>query len=142
MSKYPRVPPLPITADIHDTDSVLTAIGKFLELVAEVNPSKFRPVKPLKPFEQTPAATRAYADALEVYEADMAEYTAWLVDAKRYNNAIETAIEDFIKKESGLNTSVPEPYRANVWRKAWNDGHSGGYYEVYQELCELVDIFE
>jgi hypothetical protein len=32
--------------------------------------------------------------------------------------------------------------QSKVWWKAWEDGHSYGYYEVYQKLDDLVELFE
>lgn len=51
-------------------------------------------------------------------------------------------IEQFIKDLSGLNSIVPEKYRDKVYQKAYDDGHSAGYYEVYLHLQDLVVIFE
>jgi len=59
--------------------------------------------------------------------------------AYRYKvNEINEVIIDFIKEESGLNT-IPEQYRDKVYSKAYENGN--GFYEVYIELCSLVDIF-
>jgi len=55
-------------------------------------------------------------------------------------NDINDVIIEYIKSESGLG-KVPEQYRDKLYRIAYERGHSSGFYEVYQELCELVDIF-
>ena len=50
-------------------------------------------------------------------------------------------IATFIKGQAGLNT-IPEQYREKVWNRAYAEGHSDGYYEVYLKLETLVDIFQ
>lgn len=83
---------------------------------------------------------REYANKLEVYEVEFAEYRNAQAECSIFNIKVDALINTFISEESGLNT-IPEQYRNNVFSKAWSDGHSGGYYEVYRELCELVEIF-
>lgn len=53
---------------------------------------------------------------------------------------INITIQDFIKHISGLN-KVPEKYRGSVYIKACLEGHSNGFYGIYQELCKLVTWF-
>ena len=60
---------------------------------------------------------------------------------REHNGEVNVLIEGFIKKESGL-FDIPEQYQNKVYYRAYSDGHSAGYYEVYQKLCELVEIFE
>ena len=60
-----------------------------------------------------------------------------------YNNVkhdINNIIEEYIREESGLN-NIPIQYRDKIYNKAWQDGHSDGFYSVYQHLTELVNIF-
>lgn len=140
MSKYPAIPTIPVVVP-KNYESVSDAIASLEAL--RIDTYEYRPIKPSTATkEHTSAAMRAIADALEAYEFEKSAFDAWNGSARNYNASVDATIENFIKNESGLNTSVPEPYRANVWRKAWQDVHSGGYYEVYQQLCELVDIFE
>jgi len=83
---------------------------------------------------------REYADKLELYEKEMEEYKVQEKECNIHNLKVDSLILDFIKNEAGLN-NIPEQYWNKVFSKAWSDGHSSGYYEVYQKLCELVEIF-
>ncbi len=58
---------------------------------------------------------------------------------KKNKSLIDSTIIEFIKEQAGISI-VPEQYRENLWNKAWEDGHSGGFYEVY--LSSLIEIFE
>ena len=102
-----------------------------------------RPSKPQLPtIKSTPAEHREYADSLEKYNELMITYSLDKDEYQEKEREINIELEKFIKELSGMNRQVPEKYHAKLWSKAWEDGHSGGYTEVYQELCELVDIFE
>jgi hypothetical protein len=85
---------------------------------------------------------RELADVMDSHELLMTDYH---VKLKEYD-VIETEFNDdidfFIKKQSGLFEKVPEQYQGNVAYKAWERGHSGGYYEYYQVLLDLIEIFE
>ena len=54
---------------------------------------------------------------------------------------IDSAIVEFIKKESDFYKHVPKNKQEKVWNKAWDVGHSYGFYSVYQELGDLVELF-
>ncbi len=84
---------------------------------------------------------RQLADETEKWESDMEAYKAAMDEIRAHNGKVNQLIEDFIKSESGLN-DIPEQYRAGIWRKAWEDGHSSGYSEVYSQLLDLVEIFK
>jgi len=99
-----------------------------------------RPSKPVNKC-QTKEEHREYADKLEQWEIEMEEYKVQENLCKIHNLKVESLILNFIKNEAGLN-NIPDQYRNKVFSKAWSDGHSSGYYEVYQELCELVEIFD
>lgn len=100
-----------------------------------------RPIRPRRPDSESPNEYRIYADLLEKYEAAMVEYNANRDVISKHNHEVDKLIEKYIKSVSGLN-DIPEQYQKKVWEKAWSNGHSSGYYEVYGELLELVDIFE
>jgi len=135
-----------ITADILSKifgDNVNEANSWVKDQLATIAPDwRSKPVKPLLTSKKTSAEHRAYADALEVYEK---EKEAWQVKAKEYEdieNATSWELEEYIKRESGLYTAVPEQYRSKVYAHAWQEGHSNGYTEVYNCLLDLVGIFE
>ncbi len=83
-----------------------------------------------------------YAASLKKYELDMADHDMLTEEAKTFNHKIDAIVEEYVRDFSGLNSVVPEQYRTKVYRLAWEDGHSGGYHEVYNKLVDLVDIFK
>ena len=103
------------------------------------------PLPMLKPFLLNRNATiteaKEYAVALEEYEKQKPAYDIAKKEVQEYNRKIDLAVGDYIKEESGL-TKLPEHTQAKVWRKAYEDGHSNGFYSVYQELEELVELFQ
>jgi len=90
---------------------------------------------------KTSAEMLAMVKKMEAYETAFAEYEIVENSCKIHNQKVDALIHDFICDVSGLNR-IPEQYRNKVYSKAWSDGHSDGYYSVYQHLVELVDIFE
>jgi len=102
------------------------------------------PSAPKKPFLKNGANSvevMQYASDLKQYE-DVQE--SYRIARKLYyevDSEISKIIEEFIKEESGLNT-IPEKYRAKVYSRAWEEGHSSGYNKVYKHLVNLVDIFD
>lgn len=96
--------------------------------------------KPRLVSNPTSQEAKEYAIALEKYENDLVEYNKLTSLYGRENKRLSELIVEFICEESGLN-NIPEKSRGKVWSKAYQDGHSSGYYSVYQELCELVELF-
>ena len=84
---------------------------------------------------------RQLSNETEIWASEMQTYESEMATIRLHNMKVDALILAFIKKESGLN-DIPEQYQNKVFSKAWSDGHSSGYYEVYQQLCELVEIFE
>jgi hypothetical protein len=37
---------------------------------------------------------------------------------------------------------LPDWQKKKIWEKAWEDGHSYGFDEVYSDLSELANLFE
>lgn len=98
------------------------------------------PYKPRLKDNATSDEVREYAKLLEEYEKSYEEYKLEHLRVRDFNMEVENEIESFIKDISGLN-DIPEKSRDKVWYKAYQDGHSSGIYSVYQELCELVELF-
>ena len=97
-----------------------------------------------KPFlDRNASATDAheYAKKLEQYEKALVTHKEERRIYGEKTLEINATIEVLIKVQAGLE-KVPEKSRSKVWSKAYQDGHSSGYYQVYQELCELVELFE
>lgn len=102
------------------------------------------PTTPVKPFLKkghTSAEAQEYSKLLNTYESDMVAYRIAKDMYYDKTNPINGLIEQKLKEDSGLNKFVPEKNRDKVWSKAWADGHSSGYHEVYGHLCELVTLF-
>lgn len=96
-----------------------------------------KPVLPVR--HDSELIAKYYAEYME-YEKAL-EMSNKKQKAYQYKvNEINEIIIDFIKEESGLNT-IPEQYRANVYSKAYEKGHGFGFYEIYSELCSLVELF-
>lgn len=102
-----------------------------------------RPVKPKKPVLLSPhtiSDVREYAIKLEQWEKDHETYEKEKNHYQFEEHKINTLIVDYIKEKAGLDT-IPLQYRDKVYSKAYDDGHSDGYYEVYLKLCSLIEIF-
>lgn len=104
------------------------------------------PVRPRKPdapkSNASPQDYRDYASALEVYANEQEEYDRLNREYRERRMDLETIVQKFIWKNTGLDTVVPEKYRDKVWSLAYNLGHSYGYSEIQNHLIDLVDIFE
>lgn len=100
-----------------------------------------RPTKPILSNKPKSAEALDYAYKLKEYEDLIIIYEEQKKNRQEKIDEIDNIIEEFIKDVAGLK-NVPEKYRDKVYSKAYSDGHSGGFFSVYQKLCELVDIFD
>lgn len=137
MSKYPQVP---TTLPTIPTEGTLEQIIRSLE-TAKISTYEFKPKKPSGGLSSTATDLRKMADDLDRYEIEKDKFDWWVKTVSDYNTAVNQLIEDYLKAEAGLDR-VPEKSRAKVWSKAWADGHSSGYLEVFYHLRELVDLFD
>ena len=112
------------------------------DLLDKIGPYPEKPRKPSLPSKHTAEMARAHAVNMEVFEAEFAEFETDREIYYQRKGEIEHMVGDLIKSESGLDSIVPVLYRDKIWSIAWDAGHSDGYYEVYQWLCKLVEIFE
>lgn len=99
-----------------------------------------RPEKPRLNTKHTANDARKYTELLSNYEYDMIAYKEKLKESNEYNEVIDNIITDYICMEAGLQ-DIPEQYRSKVWNKAYQDGHSEGHIGIYDNLVELIDIF-
>ena len=122
---------------IGDESGVIRAINEINSLMG---PYPSLPRKPRLVADPNAKAVLEYAEELSNWEAAEIVYKKELRDYKEKETLLNSVLIEYIKEYAGLD-KVPEQYREKVYSKAYQDGHSGGYYEVYQHLCELVDIF-
>jgi len=123
---------------LNECSSVYTA----LELAKDIQPDY--PSRPAKPFLKTPHTTEEvleYAEKLkdyeklkDLYEKDKEFYNE---ESLKHNFIVET----YIKDKACLD-AIPKQYQSKVYAKAYDDGHSDGWYSIYQKLTSLIEIFE
>jgi len=80
-----------------------------------------------------------YGQELKPYEEAKAKHKEEVDEIRKYNQEISNLIIDFIKDQSGLK-DLPEIKQNKVWSKAYEEGRSSGYYEVYNELVDLIEL--
>jgi hypothetical protein len=103
-------------------------------------PYPSRPMKPTLPPNHSVGQVAEYAKKLEEYSVKNEEYKELQAKVNAHNQKVKNLVEEYIWEESGLNT-IPSQYRSKVAYYAYDQSHSCGYYEVYQTLCSLVNIF-
>lgn len=129
---------------VKDAQELLNVMEVY-EVIESIQESNLfeRPEKLVKPrlvLNPTSQQAKEFSIALEKYENSIVEYDKLVSLYREENKRLNDLIFEFISEESGLNT-IPEKSRSKVFSKAYEDGHSSGYYSVYQELVELVDLF-
>jgi len=98
--------------------------------------------KPIKlPKSHSAKEALEYAQKLAEYEELKKEHDIKEREASIYNSIIDAVIVEWMKENSGLN-DIPEQYRSKVYSLAYERGHSSGYYEVMNNLLDLVHIFD
>ncbi|HYG36762.1 MAG TPA: hypothetical protein VEC99_18360 [Clostridia bacterium] len=101
-------------------------------------PAKF--TKPQMPsFNQTAAAAREFADKLEHWEKNEAEYKRLRAEY----NADVSRLEQVVFKSDleAAHDLADHPKKDLLWAKAWGQGHSSGLSDVlywYSDLAELL----
>ena len=97
--------------------------------------------KPTLPAKVDSKVAKQYAIDLEIWEKEKEVYSTEITNWKKKQTEINSVITEYIKDHAGLEI-VPEKYRNKLYDYAFQKGHSGGFYEVYQVLSDLIDIFE
>lgn len=96
-------------------------------------------------FEDEGSVLQPALDYARTFEPD---YTAYMKDPnlkplyRTHLHDHENVVMSFLADISWVTTIVPLEYRKKICQKAWNDGHSNGFSEIYNEMCDLVYIFE
>lgn len=100
-----------------------------------------RPNKPTLRPNHTSEEIEVYARLFCEYETAKHSYDTLETLRRKHNDDVEHLIKIYLCDASGLN-DIPQQYQDAVWSKAWEDGHSDGYYSVYTQLCELVELVD
>lgn len=100
-----------------------------------------------KPKEPSLKSLKPTEEDMDLFLAEKEKYKTELEEYKIKNTfygeeimRLYFLLEEMIKDDSGLN-DIPEQYRDKLYNYAWEKGHSSGYSEVYNCLCNLVEIF-
>jgi len=99
----------------------------------------FKPV--LSNFSPSVEELEEYKKKLEEYERRKKEYKEKF---KEYRAEKQRLIEQFKKdafKELGIE-NFPEVVKEKVFEIAWEEGHSEGFYRVYEKMEVLVDFLK
>ena len=118
-------------------------VSETLEKIKSYEPQyPQRPSKPMLAPKHSTEDVLEYSKKLETYDACLEEYK---LQKSLYNEIcgqLNSLKEEFIKNYTDFYKVVPKSKQSKVWWKAWEDGHSYGYYEVYLQLDSLVELFE
>jgi len=82
-----------------------------------------------------------YAELVKEYEIKKADIDTKRTTYRELKIEIDSITTEYIKQEADLN-SVPEQYRDKLYNYAYAKSHSNGFYSIYQELLDLIYIFE
>ncbi len=103
-----------------------------------------QPQRPTKPSLSPLAASYdadAFAKKLKIYEGQLKYYAEDEVKYETESGVIQDLIEAFIKEKSGLNTlPFSQRVKDKIYWKAYSDGHSSGWNEVFGVLIDLVSM--
>ena len=100
-----------------------------------------KPVYPFKGKGSTSKEFYAFAKKLEVYENELELFKNKAKEVKEKISEYVFAFECYIKDQAGLYT-IPKIAQMRVWSLAYKRGHSSGLNEIYNELINLVELFE
>lgn len=119
----------------------LTTDNSIVEIVEAIRaiPCPKHPTKPsvlALGKNPTPDDFRNHAALLEKYESDIAEFNAKRGEYYAEKNRLEELFVEKLFSESSLSRPVFDI----VYSKAYEDGHSGGYYEVAETFENLEDF--
>jgi hypothetical protein len=100
-----------------------------------------KPTKPTLNRTHTKKELSDYQKAFDTYLKDEVKYKELRDFYRDESDAVDQVMIAYMKDISGFNAHVPDDKKDKVWNKAWSDGHSSGYGEVYNYLVDLVDLF-
>jgi len=97
-----------------------------------------RPKKPILSREHTSEDAELYAASLKTWEKDMETYQESMKEYRAETHRLMDKFRHDALDDVGL---LNHPKADKIYSKAWEDGHSSGLYSVYQELCDLAELF-
>jgi hypothetical protein len=102
-------------------------------------PYPVRPVHPLLKKGSTPDEVRAFADALEKYEKDLAEFNAAIKAYRAHDNELYSQFREDVLKEVGLTGHPKADSAFNFARdKAGDSDCREEILEILEELAALM----
>lgn len=117
-------------------------VSETLEKIGEYNPPyPQRPSKPMLNSKHSTEEVLEYAKKLENYDKEFEQYK---FNKSLYDDGmsqLNSLREEFIKDYVDFYKHIPSDKQAKVWWKAWEDGHSNGWNDVYYQLDSLVELF-
>jgi hypothetical protein len=84
---------------------------------------------------------RVYADALETYEKEKAEYEASIDKIREELSKRQSKFSDDLRVVAGAETVITDAQHTILYDKAYEEGHSGGYPEIHFAYEELLDFY-
>lgn len=115
---------------------IIGAIVSIIYLISEYLDSKYQDKEWHLIEQQKDNSLKELKEFERLYQKYKGDFKVW----KQYCDNAKNSVILFIKKQANFDI-VPLEYQNNVYNMAWERGHSSGYYGVYQELCELVELF-
>jgi hypothetical protein len=92
-----------------------------------------------KDFDSEAQYFRAMADASEEYEREMAKYKVEREKVGAIEGEISLDFRAFCISEH-VDNDVPEEIKSLVYSAAYEEGHSGGYSEIYNAMDDFAEI--
>lgn len=100
------------------------------------DPYPKRPKQPLLT-DRTAKGHREYADALEIYEKEVAEYNASVEKWQEKTNALTQEFKVDLFEELNITNN---PKAELLYSIVWDKGHACGFSDIYNEACDIVDL--
>lgn len=102
-------------------------------------PYRTKPTKPSLPKNPTAQEARQYANDIEAYATFMEEVEASRNEYRKEEANILGQFQADALEEVGL---ANHPKKDIIFSKAWQNGHSGGFSEVFGQLQDLASFVE
>jgi CRISPR/Cas system CSM-associated protein Csm4 (group 5 of RAMP superfamily) len=122
-----------------DLFSYESAYDRIARLLGERETYPEKPKKPKLSDKANSKEAKQYSEDLALWEYQMEKYEEARLIVQKHNDGVEAHVENYIKKAAGLR-NFNQAQQDLLWYRAWDKGHSSGYSEVYNCLCNLVEF--